>query len=129
MTIDQPAKPPTPRWAKIVAAVFTAALVLVCGGVLVSIVQSGSGSPSPASTPDLGADAQRVCREKFIPDRLKAPATAKFSDVHVATQGGLYLVTGAVDSQNSFGALIRSTFVCAVRSSGADWVLDSASVQ
>lgn len=74
------------------------------------------------------ADAQRACQEKFIPARLKAPATAQFVGVSVSELSGSYAVTGSVDSQNSFGALVRSSFTCTIHSDGDKWVLDSATV-
>jgi hypothetical protein len=44
---------------------------------------------------------------------LKAPATAKFcshEEMKVIEQNGVYTVSGYVDSQNSYGAMLRSTF-------------------
>lgn len=82
---------------------------------------------------ELSNDAKRACQEQFIPDRLKAPATAKYSGVTVSmpnarSYGDEYTVTGSVDSENSFSALVRSTFTCVVHSSGDQWVLVSATV-
>lgn len=74
------------------------------------------------------ADAQRACQEKFIPARLKAPSTAKYSAVTVTESAGNYTVMGSVDAENSFGAPIRSSFVCTMHSTGDQWVLDSAGV-
>jgi hypothetical protein len=82
------------------------------------------------ATPDeQKADAGRACQEKFIPERLKAPASAKFSSVATTFDGTSYHVEGLVDSQNSFGALVRSSFTCVMHSSGSQWVLDSANVK
>lgn len=77
---------------------------------------------------DPSGDAKRVCQEEFVPKRLKAPKTAEFTGVTVSESDGVYTVTGSVDAQNSFGALIRSTFTCKVRETGDNWVLDSATV-
>ena len=52
-----------------------------------------------------------------VTDRLKAPATAEFAgidDVEVTKDGGNYTISGAVDSENGFGALIRSSWMCDV---------------
>lgn len=90
-----------------------------------------AGSRSNSREPDaedLKRDAERTCREDFIPVRLKAPATADFSGVTVVANGATYTVTGQVDSQNSFGAQVRATFSCVVRHSEDQWVLDSAAV-
>lgn len=89
----------------------------------------GSSPPAPE---DVAADAKRACTEQFIPTRLKAPATAKFTDVEISSDtssvGETYTVTGSVDSQNGFGALIRSKFTCIVHANGDRWVLNSATV-
>lgn len=60
--------------------------------------------------------ASRACRQEFVPARLKAPTTAKFSDVSIGREGDsrYYTVIGNVDSQNSFGAMIRAKFSCYV---------------
>lgn len=54
------------------------------------------------------------CRE-FVRGQLKAPATADFSpvsppDLDTTTQG--YRWIGSVDSENSFGANLRTRFTC-----------------
>jgi hypothetical protein len=86
-------------------------------------------NPHHEATPaERKADAQRACQDKFIPDRLKAPATAKYTNASVTTSLGTYTVTGSVDAQNSFGAQIRSNFICIMHSDGDQWVLDNAEV-
>lgn len=69
--------------------------------------------------------ARAIC-EQFVEDRLKAPATADFSDTTAfATGGTSWTVEGAVDAENSFGAKIRNTYVCKVSYTGDDmWRLD-----
>ena len=95
-------------------AVLIAAMLIACG--------SGSSAGDTAVEKN---DAVRVCQDKFIPEKLKAPATAKFSNVTAVGSAVSYTVTGSVDWENGFGALIRSTFTCSVHSSGNQWVLDS----
>lgn len=68
------------------------------------------------------SDAQFQC-EKLVEDRLKAPATAEFTDMNTRKQGVEWITTGAVDSQNSFGANIRTTFTCTT--SAGTTVIDS----
>lgn len=70
------------------------------------------------------AGAKSVC-EDFVKGRLKSPGSADFSDVTTSTSGLTYTVTGAVDSQNGFGALIRSQFTCVVSDAGDEWRLQS----
>lgn len=48
--------------------------------------------------------------EKVVKENLKAPSTAKFSDFKFRKVHGIGDVFGVVDSQNSFGAMIRTPF-------------------
>lgn len=117
---QQPAKPAS-KGSLALLVVFVVAVVFVC--VTAFISRSGDDSD-----PDPGPDAERVCQD-FVKKRLKAPATAKFSDVnHSGGVDGEYTVTGAVDSQNSFGALIRSDFTCTVKDDGDQWRLVTINV-
>lgn len=50
--------------------------------------------------------------EAAIKDRLKAPSTAKFESS--ATGDVTWTVIGTVDAENSFGAMVRSSFQCSV---------------
>lgn len=72
--------------------------------------------------------AQYIC-EEFVKDRLKSPATADFSDEDRSRSGPrTWVVSGSVDSENGFGAMIRNTFTCKVRYTGDDnWRLVSLS--
>jgi hypothetical protein len=66
--------------------------------------------------------------QKFVNDRLKAPATADFQscrEAKVAPQteadkGGGYAVFSHVDVQNSFGAKIRTSYLAVVQYAGYD---------
>lgn len=92
--------------------------VLVIGGIV-------TGTSFGGSTDDEGPDAvgaQVACQDR-VKTALKSPATAEFSGVKAVPQGGnTWTVRGAVDSQNSFGALLRSTFTCVAQSDdGETW--------
>ena len=56
---------------------------------------------------------------------LKSPASAVFADLPEVTTvplgDGGYLVSGHVDSQNSYGALIRSTYTITVVKQNGEW--------
>lgn len=82
--------------------------------------------------------------QKFVGDRLKAPSTADFESCSRAKvvpttkgePGTCYTVVSYVDSQNSFGAKLRSEFVAVVRYDGQDkmtrnynWELISLSME
>ena len=110
--------------------------------VLLTLTACQEESPSSGSSSSTKkADEQRfgafeICKD-FVKDRLKAPSTAKFrnffqDDGEVVVTGsgnGPYTVTSSVDSQNSFGANLRSNFVCKVtNTSGDSWHLDNISI-
>lgn len=58
--------------------------------------------------------------EDFVKQRLKSPSTAEFigtfekSDHITELENDEYLINSWVDSQNSFGAMIRSKFSCKI---------------
>lgn len=76
---------------------------------------SSSGSSSTINTARHSDDDAFYCATLIVEDYLKAPSTAKFcklSDATVTHLGnGEYMVTGWVDAENSYGAMIRSDFV------------------
>ncbi len=105
-------------WQQLVVVSVGGLVVLALVGVLMQVLWSS----------DTGADeagARDVC-EQFVQRRLKAPATAEFSESTVMRGGGEWVVEGEVDSENGFGALIRSAFRCTVTptdAAGTDWEL------
>jgi hypothetical protein len=115
---DEKPKVKAPWWYYAIAIGLLAACVI-------GVSRANDHKASPEETK---ADAQRACEDTFIPDRLKSPATAKFSGVTTVYDGSRYTVTGRVDSQNSFGALVRSSFTCIVTEGSDRWVLESANV-
>lgn len=94
--------------------------------VFVLVFVSASMRPSSAarSNPIYDASAAQFACQGFVENRLKAPSTADFAPFHkMAISGsgtGPWSVRGYVDSQNSFGAKLRSSFTCTVEFSGAD---------
>lgn len=99
----------------------------VVGMVLgLAVVASMHEGAKPESLESQHTRAITACRE-FVTRELKAPATAKFPrDREMAVSGtNPFTVASSVDSQNSFGALIRSSFVCTVsRLPSGDWRAD-----
>ncbi len=64
--------------------------------------------------------AQVVC-EKAVKQRLKAPATAQFESPERTLLGNeRFSITGTVDAQNGFGALLRMNYSCAVQFTGSE---------
>lgn len=97
-----------------------------------SASEGGSADGSPAEEVDrsevIGDDiGARVICQQFVEDRLKSPATADFSgEAARHIRGKKWIVAGDVDSENSFGAMIRNQYTCKVRFVGDDrWQLVS----
>jgi hypothetical protein len=71
-----------------------------------------------------------VMAQEFVKDRLKSPSSANFGgifsdyqsphDVVTDIGGGKFRVRAWVDAQNSFGAMIRTHFVCELEYAGND---------
>ena len=90
-------------------------------GVLIVVIVAGiddggsHGLPTtkmPAVDHGSRAGAEVAC-EFFVERQLKAPSTAKFKD-RVTVQGidKSWTVTGNLDAQDGFGAMIRNGFIC-----------------
>lgn len=97
-------------------------LALVLAGCATSTDEGDDGAEAPDVGDEIGA--QVVC-EDFVEDRLKSPSSADFSDETVTQiRGPVWEVAGAVDSENSFGAMIRNDYTCRVKFKGDDnWTL------
>ena len=107
----------------------------IIGGIFVLVVVGLAwNTPSAPPTPDYSSvGAFTMCRQ-FVEARLKAPASAKFPWASEAATtdlgGGKFRVLSYVDSQNSFGAMIRNNYDCSVHwVSGTQWRLDSLDVK
>jgi hypothetical protein len=89
--------------------------------VVASLACNGDGGGTSDTADEIGAFV--MCKE-FVRDRLKAPRTAKFQSVTQADfdyKGGqTWRVSSWVDAENSFGAMIRTDFVCEIRYEGDD---------
>jgi len=98
------------------------ALVIIGGLTVVLAGFAGlsalGGSDQPTRGEDASAYVKVACRD-WVKDMLKAPATADFTGEHVLRSGTTgYRVTGSVDSENGFGALIRTGFICEATHTG-----------
>lgn len=129
--LDITGKSPAGDWYRLKQNKWIAAFLVNGAPGGVPIVQP----PTPTPTPEIGTEtgAELICKE-FVRDRLKAPSTASFGgwfddwDTAVfvdlatiqewglstagATMHGAWAVYGKVDAQNSFGAMIRSEYIC-----------------
>lgn len=107
------------RWVWLLAAIF--ALILLANAMSPSAGSGGSSGDQSAGHE--AVEAYVVCQQ-FVEDRLKSPSSAEFggpySRVTTHNGGGKYTVATHVDSENSFGAMIRNDFVCTVQHTTGD---------
>ncbi len=65
--------------------------------------------------------------QRFVQQDLKAVSTAEFPEYNasdVQTIEGGYCVSSYVDAENSFGAKLRTNYVCKLRHSNGRWFLE-----
>ena len=88
--------------------------------ILIISLPSSDDTPKPEHS---AVSAWTVCQQ-FLEGRLKSPASAKYpsgySNYTTHLGAGQYRVTAYVDSQNSFGAMIRNDFICTVQHTEGD---------
>lgn len=102
-------------------------VLIVFSPVIWAILTEGPRSGQSGGRNTCTRDYAFVMSQSFVEDRLKAPSSAKFPWMHTATiidQGaGKFVVSSYVDSQNSFGAMLRSNYSATLTCSGNDWRL------
>lgn len=95
-----------------------AVLSLIAILVVSALVLSACGS----SSSNKSATDAKICAEKAVTDSLKSPSTAKFckyTEMTATNLGGdRWKVTGYVDAQNSFGAVIRTNWTVTLTLTG-----------
>lgn len=101
--------------------------VAVLAIALLGAIGEGQTTPTSWATPSMAY----VMTEKFVTEQLRAPATARFQgyspDLVQNLGGGRFRITAYVDSENGFGAMIRTDFTAVVRTEddGKTWRLES----
>ncbi len=74
-------------------------------------------------------DSQRyIISQSFVEEILKAPATADFplgATAQIQNDEDTYTVTSYVDSENGFGANVRSNWTVTLTYNGGDWATQS----
>jgi hypothetical protein len=102
---------------------FGIGVVLAIIGPIIGPPKTVGSGPAPAARspePPLS-----VC-EPAVSQRLKSPGSAKFSgffDTRLIKINQAYHIFGWADSQNSFGALLRTRYVCEVKVNSSGWVI------
>lgn len=93
---------------------------------IIGIAVYGIAAASDYSDKPDNISAFVMC-QKFVRDSLKAPSTAKFADYNdktISSNGNRFNVISYVDAQNSFGAMVRTSYICEVEYIGDDkWQL------
>jgi len=98
-------------------------ILLVVGAVLLlgALIANRSAETAGDSTTNNGTMAYVMCQDR-VKESLKAPSTAEFSGItetQIAPQGNRkYAVIGWVDAQNSFGAKLRTKYICKATDEG-----------
>jgi regulatory protein YycI of two-component signal transduction system YycFG len=93
--------------------------------VLLFLTELFNNNPTP---PDK-IDAYIMMKE-FVKDKLKSPASADFESnqtIGYKFENGIFTFSGYVDSQNSFGAMLRTRFTVSInyKFETKKWFLES----
>ncbi len=105
--------------------------LLVVSFILISVVAAvlGVGSTPSDSVAEqevytpTGTEAF-ITAQYYVTSVLKSPKTADFPSNeynHNIVGGETHVVTSYVDSENSFGALLRSTWTASMKFNGGNW--------
>ena len=119
-TIEKEAEQQTKRLKLVRIIGFSVIAVLILIATVVTIIHYVTETPQKEVVTRVSeADA---C-QGFVKDKLKAPTTAEFgkSKTTINQNDGLHRVTGEVFSENSFGAKVRTYYVCEVQSTEDGW--------
>ena len=106
-------------------------LMIIAGGENSTI----DNSSSKDSTTNINTSRASIEAQEYVKKALRSPSTAKFPGIWEIDNGGVvayeketnrYEVVSYVDSQNSFGATIRSNWTVIVKNLGNNkWQLES----
>lgn len=116
------AKSPLRRWGVpfvVVGAITAGIITLLSSGDPAARARDAQESRNRMAEASGGVygnpeEASFACRDA-VRDNLKAPSTAEFGEPKTTTAGKDWLIAGAVDAQNGYGAMIRSRYTCTVR--------------
>lgn len=96
------------------------AVAISIGGAVI-VNNSPTSQNSPQAVPEVSKTWVGVYAQDLIKPVLKAPATAKFCEPKVTDLTGVkYVVASCVDSENSFGAMLRSNWTVTMTYIGSD---------
>lgn len=90
-------------------------LAIIIGGLITLAAIAGFVDSINGTDPT--EQAEDTCRA-YVQHHLKAPSTAEFSTLTAVTpdtEPDTRVISGYVDSQNGFGAQIRTQFTCTIK--------------
>lgn len=91
------------------------------GGIMLLGIIGMLIGPPPGAGQGSSVEAWRIAKD-LVRENLKAPSTAKFPwDGTAVKQGDRWAVQSYVDSQNSFGAMIRTEWGCILAKENGRW--------
>lgn len=98
--------------------------ILVAIAIIIGIgtcVRNYTGANTRLTTTNLANHGQNIAQNS-VKALLKSPLSAVFSDEHykVSLTDSTVYITGYVDSQNSFGAMLRGTYIANLKYIGGD---------
>lgn len=107
----------------------------VCILIWLPFLFSGSSSSTPPKEKDY-SDAAFLQSQAYVKNALKSPASADFPSNYQIRNipDSRFVVSSYVDSQNSFGAILRSNWVVTIQYLGGDefegksWKLEAMTV-
>lgn len=106
---------------------WTLAIVLL---VLFIARLGGGGTQQTAGLSAAGYEIRRLCHGA-ISNQLKAPSSADYPEQGISvlafTEKNQVVMSGPVDAQNSFGAKIRTNYMCILEGPQGGWKLKDAS--
>ena len=101
----------------------TAFKIFIIGMTIFAISECKKSSPKSDEEPkDESSMASIQCKE-FVKERLKSPSSADFPllDYQASVIGNnQYVIRSYVEAQNSFGANLKSNYVCIVKWNGQE---------
>jgi hypothetical protein len=85
-------------------------------------IENKYSSPNSSIKKEKGSyfsnDKAAYAAQKYVEKQLKSPSTAKFPSLNkskVKKSNNVYEISSYVDSQNGFGAIIRSNYIVKIR--------------
>lgn len=102
-------------------------LTIIVVGLVTSFILAGGDSGNNSSTSKTTAVTEtqiNIMAENYVEAILKSPSTADFPTLaftHYDLGSSKHKIVSYVDSQNSFGAMIRSNWSVILTYNGGDW--------